>query len=177
MKIFLIGYMGSGKTTLGRLMASRLNYPFVDLDTLIEESEDTTIPALFASPGGEARFRELERYYLEKCMAYEDVLVSTGGGTPCFGDNMERMNDQGLTIYLRFSPRTLAERLTKARTRRPLIDGKSPDELLAYIEETLPARETYYNKANVIIDTPPRDVNRILDIIGPYFATTNQPNP
>lgn len=168
MLIFLIGFMGSGKTTLGRPLAARLGYRFVDLDRAIEEGEGMTIGEIF-SVRGESYFRSLERVYLQEVIARGgDAVVSTGGGTPCFGENMALMNRSGVTVYLKLSPERLTDRLLTARTQRPLVAGKSPEELLVYITETLAGREVYYGQANVVVADPSRDVRRLMDILSPY---------
>lgn len=170
MLIFLIGFMGSGKTTLGRPLAARLGYRFVDLDKQIEEGEGSTIGEIFAIHG-EAHFRALETAYLQHVISQGgDAVVSTGGGTPCFGNNMTLMNDSGVTVYLKHTPGRLAERLRTAHTQRPLVAGKSPEELLRYITETLAEREAFYGRANVVVADPSRDVRRLVDILNPYLA-------
>ncbi|MCH5305109.1 MAG: shikimate kinase [Rikenella sp.] len=170
MLIFLVGFMGCGKTTLGRPLAGKLGCRFVDLDRCIEEGEGRTIGEIFAAQG-EAHFRTLEHTYLQQVIAgNEDAVVATGGGTPCFYDNMALMNASGITVYLKFAPGRLAERLRTARTQRPLVAGKSPEELLAYIEATLAEREAYYGQANVVVADPSRDVRRLIDILNPYLV-------
>lgn len=170
MLIFLVGFMGSGKTTLGRPLATRLNCTFIDLDRAIETGEGRTISDIFATDG-EAHFRALERKYLEEVITqHKTAVISTGGGTPCFGDNMALMNASGITVYLKIAPRMLANRLLAAKVRRPLVEGKSPDELLRYIEETLTERETYYGQANVVVGNPSRDVSQLMMILEPYLS-------
>ena len=170
MLIFLVGFMGSGKTTLGRPLATRLNYDFIDLDRAIETGEGRTISEIFATDG-EAHFRALERKYLEEVIAqHKKAVISTGGGTPCFNENMPFMNAHGVTVYLKIAPRMLANRLLAAKVRRPLVEGKSPEELLRYIEETLTERETYYGQANVVVGNPSRDVSQLLMILEPYLS-------
>lgn len=170
MLIFLIGYMGSGKTTLGRPLASRLGYSFTDLDKAIEDGEKRTIGEIF-STDGEAYFRDLERKYLQKIVDEGgDWVISTGGGTPCFGENMALMNACGVTVYLKIAPRMLADRLLGAKVCRPLVAGKTPDELLSYIEETLAVREKFYGQANVIVSNPSRDVTKLVQILEPYLS-------
>lgn len=170
MRIFLVGFMGSGKTTLGKPLATRLGYPFIDLDRFIEEKEDTTIPQIFATEG-EAAFRLLEKKYLTEIIRdYKEVVVSTGGGSPCFHDNMRLMNENGLTVYLRIDPKMLADRLRSAKHQRPLVADKSEQELYDYITRTVTAREEHYGKANVIVANPSRDINHLVRILEPYFT-------
>lgn len=170
MLIFLIGFMGSGKTTLGRPLASRLGYDFLDLDKVIEEGEGFTVGEIFAARG-EEYFRTLERRYLQDIIVHGgNAVVSTGGGTPCFNGNMELMNTNGITVYLKLSPGMLADRLMAARVCRPLLAGKSPAELLQYIVDTLAVREEHYERANVVVANPSRDVAKLIDILGPYLS-------
>lgn len=170
MLIFLIGFMGSGKTTLGRPLALRLGYGFLDLDKAIEEGEGATVGEIF-SGRGEAYFRTLERKYLQSIILHGgDRVVSTGGGTPCFNANMELMNANGVTVYLKLSPGMLADRLMAARVCRPLLADKSPEELLQYIADTLAVREEHYERANVVVANPSRDVTKLVGILEPYLS-------
>lgn len=170
MLIFLIGFMGSGKTTLGRPLASRLGYDFLDLDKVIEEGEGSTVGEIFAARG-EEYFRTLERRYLQDIIVHGgNAVVSTGGGTPCFNGNMELMNTNGITVYLKLSPGMLADRLMATKVCRPLLAGKSPEELLQYIVDTLAVREEHYERANVVVANPSRDVAKLIDILGPYLS-------
>lgn len=164
MKIYLIGFMGCGKSTLGKPLAREFGYRFIDLDGYIEEQEARSIPDIFATDG-ERAFRTLENYYLCQLEQLDDVVISTGGGTPCFNDNMSLMKRSGQTVYLKQEPRTLASRLINARVKRPLIEGKSYDELLSYIERSLAERDRYYIQASVIIANPDRDASRLLNIL------------
>ena len=132
-RIILIGYMGAGKTTIGRVLAKELGVPFYDLDWYIESRRHKTVAQLFAEE-------------------FEDVVISCGGGTPCFFDNMDYLNAQGQVVYLKAEPHVLIEHLTMARTERPLLKGKTPEELEAFIKEQVHLRETYYNKAQYIFD-------------------------
>ena len=145
-RIFLTGYMGSGKTTLGRALAADLNVQFIDLDHYIEQRYRKTIAQLFAE-NGEDGFRAIERRMLHEVGEFEDVIISTGGGTPCFFDNIEFMNAQGTTIYLDVPVERLFIRLCIARSKRPLIKDKDDEELRAFIIEQLEKRAPHYNKA------------------------------
>jgi shikimate kinase len=150
-RIFLIGYMGSGKSAMGRLLASRLGCSFIDLDHYIEGKYHKTIAQLFESEG-EPAFREKEKACLQEVGEFEQVVVATGGGTPCFYDSIDFMNQQGITIYLKLNPEQLAERLVNGRNGvRPLIKGKSPEELKQYIETMLERRKVFYEKAQLVI--------------------------
>lgn len=150
MRIFLVGYMGCGKSTIGRKLADLMGISFVDLDKYIEERYFKSVPAIFAEEG-EKGFREKERIALLEVSQFENVVVGTGGGAPCFFDNMEVMNDHGITVYISPDTDTLAMRLIKSKTERPLIAGKSRDELIRFIDEALIRRAPFYEKARIII--------------------------
>ena len=150
-RIILIGYMGAGKTTIGKALARLLSRPFYDLDQYIESRQRKTVADIFAE-SGEAGFRKVERNMLHEVAEFEEVIISCGGGTPCFSDNMEYLNQQGETVYLKATPQVLREHLLMGKTVRPLIQGKSPDELLQYIEESLKARQPFYEQALHTID-------------------------
>ena len=138
--------MGSGKTTLGRALAAAIGIPFIDLDHYIEQRYRKTISQLFAERGEEG-FREIERKILHEVGEFEDVIISTGGGTPCFFDNIEYMNEQGTTVYLDVPVERLFIRLSIARSKRPLIKEKNDEELMTFIEEQLAKRAPHYSKA------------------------------
>ena len=150
MRIYLVGYMGCGKSTIGRKVAEILGISFVDLDKYIEERYFKTVPVIFAEEG-EKRFREKERIALLEVSQFENVVVGTGGGAPCFFDNMEVMNNNGLTIYIAPDTEVLAARLLKSKTERPLIAGKSPEQLISFINNALQNRAPFYEKAKIII--------------------------
>ena len=145
-RIFLTGYMGSGKTTLGRALAADMGIEFIDLDHYIEQRYRKSIAQLFAEKGEEG-FREVERRMLHEVGEFEDVIISTGGGTPCFFDNIEYMNGQGTTVYLDVPVERLHIRLSIAKAKRPLIKDKNDEELMAFIIEQLAKREPHYSKA------------------------------
>ena len=145
--IFLVGYMAAGKTTLGRRAAQLLNIEFIDLDIYIEARYRKSVSELFAERG-EAGFRDIERRMLHEVAEFDNVLVATGGGTPCFFDNMEYMRSRGVTVYLAASVPTLCQRLSRAKGKRPLVAGKTPEELRGYVSEMLKQREDYYRQAD-----------------------------
>lgn len=146
-RIFLIGYMGAGKTTLGKAFARDLNIPFIDLDWYIEERFHKTVGELFAEKGEEG-FRQLEKNMLHEAGEFENVVISTGGGTPCFFDNMEYMNQHGVTVFLDVHPDTLFRRLRVATQSRPILRGKTEDELRLFINEALEKRMPCYTQAH-----------------------------
>lgn len=150
-RIFLTGYMGAGKTTLGKAFARRLNVPFIDLDWYIEERFHKTVGELFAERG-ETGFRELERNMLHEVAEFEDVVISTGGGAPCFFDNMEYMNRVGQTVFLDVHPDVLFRRLRVAKQQRPILQGKQDEELKAFIVEALAKRAEFYRQAKYIFN-------------------------
>jgi len=150
MRIYLVGYMGCGKSTIGRKIADLLGISFVDLDKYIEERYFKTVPAIFAEEG-ESGFRDKERSSLHEVSHFENIVVGTGGGAPCFFDNMEVMNNNGITVYIAPDTDTLATRLLKSKTERPLIAGKSREELISFIDDALLKRAPYYEKAKIII--------------------------
>ncbi|HIX85656.1 MAG TPA: shikimate kinase [Candidatus Parabacteroides intestinigallinarum] len=150
-RIFLVGYMGAGKTTVGRALSKRTGLSFIDLDYYIEGRYRKTVSQIFAEKGEEG-FRKIERNLLHEVAAFEDVLVSTGGGTPCFFDNMDYMNACGATIYLKVSVEELARRLEVCKRTRPVLRGRSGEELRDFIAESLERREPYYGKASVVFD-------------------------
>lgn len=150
-RVILIGYMGAGKTTVGKALAADLGLTFYDLDWYITMRYHRSVPEIFAERGEEG-FRDLERRMLHEVAEFENVVVSCGGGTPCFFDNMEYMNSLADTIYLKATPDVLAMHLKMGKGKRPLLEGKSPEELEAYIQESLQAREPYYSQAKYTID-------------------------
>ncbi len=149
--VFLVGYMAAGKTTLGRRAAQLLQVEFIDLDAYIEARYRKSVSALFAERG-EVGFRDIERCMLHEVGEFDNVLVATGGGTPCFFDNMEYMRSRGVTVYLKASIPTLCQRLSRAKGKRPLVAGKTPEELRDYVDEMLKRREYYYCQADYCFD-------------------------
>ena len=150
-RVILIGYMGAGKTTVGKALAADLGLTFYDLDWYITMRYHRSVPEIFAERGEEG-FRDLERRMLHEVAEFENVVVSCGGGTPCFFDNMEYMNSLADTVYLKAEPDVLVKHLKMGKGKRPLIEGKTPEELEAYIHESLQAREPYYSQAKHTID-------------------------
>ena len=150
-RIILIGYMGAGKTTIGRALSKAMGLPFYDLDWYITSRMRKTIGQIFEERG-EDGFRQIERSMLHEVAEFEDVIISCGGGTPCFFDNIDYMNQQGQVVYLHCSPEVLHGHLLMGKTERPLLKGKSPDELVAFIREQLSVREPFYNKARYQLD-------------------------
>lgn len=150
-RIFLLGYMGSGKTTLGKAFAREMKLSFIDLDWYIEERSHKTVREIFIERG-EQGFRELERQMLLEVAEFEDVVISTGGGAPCFFDNMEVMNRKGETVFLNVTPEALYRRLKVATHSRPILQGKTNEELKTFIAEALEKRMPYYTQAKYIFN-------------------------
>ena len=150
-RIFLIGYMGAGKTTLGKAFARAMGLTFVDLDWYIEERFHKTVSQIFAERG-EDGFRELEKRMLHEASDFEDVVISVGGGTPCFFDNMDYMNQVGETVFLDVDNQVLFRRLKVAKQQRPLLANKTDEELMAFIQEALEKRLPHYTKAKHVFN-------------------------
>ena len=150
-RIILVGYMGSGKTTVGKALSKETGMMFYDLDWYIESRMRKSVSQIFAEKG-EDGFRKIEYNMLHEVAEFEDVIISCGGGTPCFFDNMDYLNQQGDVVYLKATPETLYKHLMMAKIERPLLKGKSADELIAYITEHLKERAPFYEKARHILD-------------------------
>lgn len=153
MVIFLVGYMGCGKTTIGKKVSRLSGITFMDMDAAIEQQEGMSVSEIFSTKGEQA-FRAMELEWLKKQSESEDdVIVATGGGVPCYGDNMQIMNGLGCSVYLKFEPEKLVSRLSlRGRAKRPLLRGLNDEELLKFISEKLIERDPYYSKASLIID-------------------------
>jgi shikimate kinase len=152
--------MGCGKTTWSKKLATHLGYAFIDLDHVLQDKVGMTIAEYFSIHGEDA-FRKLESSILKKTDYPENTVVSTGGGLPCFFDNLQWMNANGKTLYIKLSPKTLAERLENAKTERPVLRGKHGDELVAFITEKLAEREGFYMQATHIISGIDLSVEKI----------------
>ena len=156
-RVFLVGYMGAGKTTVGKELAKLAGLSFIDLDFYIEGRYHKAVSQIFAERGEEA-FREIERNMLHEVaefeLGYGDKMthISTGGGAPCFFDNMEFMNASGTTVYLKVSVEELAKRLELCKHTRPVLKGRSGEELRAFIAESLEKRNPFYTKASITFD-------------------------
>lgn len=151
--LFLVGYMGCGKSTLGRKLARRLGVEFADTDALLEQREGASVADVYELAGAEY-FRRAERAVLDGLIASGDCLVvSTGGGLPAWSDNMARMNAAGTTVYLRRPAEQIARRLSLyGRQKRPRLRGLSDDELVAFMRRDMADREPFYAQARLIVD-------------------------
>lgn len=150
MPIFLVGYMGAGKSTIGRKLAQELGLQFIDTDTFIENRFRERIADMFVRIGEEA-FRLKEHYVIEELSGLTDCVIATGGGLPCYHSNMDIMKASGLTIYLSSTAEQLAKRLELCKRTRPSIRGKSGEELLLHIREALELRNPIYTEADITI--------------------------
>jgi shikimate kinase len=165
--VYIIGFMGSGKSTAGKKLAASLGWPFIDLDRKIEERAGKTIPQIFSQDGEEV-FRNIESEVLKSIESGTDTIISTGGGTPCHGSNMDYMLETGLTVYLKMTPGQLASRLLESTGERPLIKNIPDDQLHEFIEKKLAVREKWYNRAAIIIEGINLDISRLLSLIKSY---------
>jgi shikimate kinase len=159
--IYIVGFMGSGKTTAGKKLASLLGWSFIDLDKRIEEYAGKTIPEIF-SQSGEDYFRIIETQLLRNLKMCTKTVISTGGGTPCYIDNMDYMIETGLTIYLKLTPAELKSRLSQSKGERPLIKDLDQEELTSFIKEKLAVREKWYERSDITMDGIDLDANLLL---------------
>lgn len=162
--IYIIGFMGSGKSTAGKKLASLLGWSFIDLDKNIEEHTGKTIPEIF-SENGEDYFRKLEARQLRSLKSVTNTLISTGGGTPCYNANMDFMLKTGLTLYLKLTPAELKSRLSGSKGERPLIKDLDQENLLSFIVEKLADREVWYNRSEIIATGIDLDFKLLLSLV------------
>jgi shikimate kinase len=151
MRIYLVGYMGSGKSSVGKKLATRMGYSFLDLDNVIEEEQRQAVSEIFTQKGEDA-FRSLERLALHQTFDMENVVVSTGGGAPVFFDNMEMMKGSGLSIYLRATPEVLVSRLLRNQHLRPLIASLNQEEIHLFVKNQLEKRSVFYERSEMHIE-------------------------
>ena len=165
MRYFLIGFMGSGKSLIGKQLAEKLHMKYIDLDDFIEKSENRIITDIFNN-SGETYFRKLEEKYLKEMIKEDNILVSTGGGTPTIHGLMDIMNNVGKTIYLECCTETFFERLHKNKEKRPMISVLSDKSLRRYITNKIEERKLFYKKAtHTICNDSGSCVNEIIDIL------------
>jgi shikimate kinase len=161
MNVFLIGFMGSGKTTVGEALAKALHYNLFDVDALVEQETGKTIDDIFATEK-EGAFRQYERHVLLSLLEKNNAVVSCGGGLPCFFENMAQLNHCGTTVYLKLLPEALTARLKREVELRPLLKGKAGDELLQHITGLLKIRAPFYEQAQHILDAEGKSVEHIV---------------
>lgn len=150
-RIIFVGYMGAGKTTIGHALSKATGLPFYDLDWYIETRMHRSVKQIFDEKG-EDGFRKIEHNMLHELAEFEDVIISCGGGTPCFFDNMDYLNRQGETVYLKATPDVLYGHLHMGKTVRPLLQDKTPEEVKAFIISQLEKREPFYAQARHTVD-------------------------
>jgi shikimate kinase len=172
MIIFIIGYMGSGKSTFGKRLANRMGCDFIDLDQIFEETYRISI-ADFFSKYGETMFRNMEHELLEMNLNHPLMVVSCGGGTPCFFNNMDLMNANGVTLYLRLSPGTLSQRLLHSRRKRPLIETLPGENLIQKITLHLAERDSFYMKSQLIVEGISIDLQETVDKLKKFINKSN----
>lgn len=172
MNIFLIGYMGCGKSTVGKHLSRRLKLQHIDLDEFFERSYKISIPDFFKKYD-ETAFRAAESLLLEKTIDLKNHIISTGGGTPCFNDNIDFINRHGLSVYLKMSPKSLFDRLKAAKKPRPLIQNLSDDQLLQRIINDVNSRESFYNRAHLIVKGENVDLDALEKKISNFLNLPN----
>jgi shikimate kinase len=163
-RIFLVGYMGAGKTTLGKALSKQMSLSFIDLDYFIEGRYHQTIRQIFEEKG-EDSFREIERKLLREVGEFEDVVISTGGGTPCFHENMAFMNATGTTVYLKLSVDELVRRTEPCKDTRPVLKNRSGEELKQFIATSVSERSRYYEQANIVLPADTMDTEADVDAL------------
>ena len=173
MKIFLVGYMGCGKSRWGKLLAAHYGLQFVDLDTLIESQTGMDIPTIFEKYS-EHGFREKEQQALYSLKDKQSMIIATGGGAACYQDNMDVMNQMGYTIYIKCSPELLRERIVNSKNERPLVKNYSFDALLTYIENHLQERLPYYEKAQSTVISGDLSIEDLIQTFDPILNSKNQ---
>lgn len=164
MRIFIIGFMYSGKSTMGKKLAKAMNLKYIDTDNIIETKYNITINNFFEKYG-EDLFREFEHKILLESIKEDNIIISTGGGLPCFHKNMELIKENGISIYLNMSPQSIIHRINNSKKKRPLLQDKSPEELKTYIETLLKQREIFYNQATLTIKGESINIKEIQDKI------------
>jgi shikimate kinase len=164
MIVYLIGFMGSGKSTAGKKIAASLGWNFIDLDREIEHRTGRLIHDIFAKEGEES-FRKIESSVLKDLSASENTVIACGGGTPCFNSNMDFMLEKGLTVYLKMDVEELKSRLVRSHTIRPLIKNIDKEDLSAFIKTSLDEREKWYNQSEISVNGLDIDILSLKNLI------------
>ncbi|SEB47686.1 shikimate kinase [Tenacibaculum sp. MAR_2009_124] len=167
MKVILLGYMASGKSFIGKILAKNMQLPFIDLDNYIEEKENLTIPQIFNSKG-EIYFRTIENKYLKELLTNsDDYVLSLGGGTPCYANNMEIIDkaDNTISFYLKASISTIVNRLRDEKDKRPLVASLKNEDLLEFVAKHLFERNTFYSSASNTVHIDNKEGEVIVDEI------------
>jgi shikimate kinase len=167
MVIFLVGFMACGKTTIGKKIAKKLGFGFVDTDQFIEKKTNLTVSEIFSTKG-ESAFRELESEALRELASRHNVVVATGGGMPCYKDNMAFIVEKGISIYIQLSPLALLSRLKTNKTDRPLLNALTEDNLMHYIESSLIEREKFYNASAIKVEGIDLTVEKLMAALFKY---------
>ena len=163
-RIYLVGYMGAGKTTAAKRLAHRLGWEHYDTDALFEEKYHISVDVFFHKYD-EALFRKLESQILQSTENLENAVISTGGGTPCFNDNMTWMNGHGMTVFLKISPQTAVSRIMLSKKKRPLAAGKTEAELATFVEKHYGARMSFYEQAQHVVKGEDLDIEALLALL------------
>ena len=164
MRVYLTGYMYSGKTTVGHKLATRLGYQWADLDRMLETTFHTSIPIFFKRYGEEA-FRKIEQKMLHSTVDLDNIVISTGGGTPCFFDNIEWMNLHGTSVYFDVTVETLLRRAAQSKKPRPILAGLTDEQRSLYVRQQLSQRLPYYQKAQIIFPADQPDIDQLVQLI------------
>lgn len=164
MKVFLIGYMASGKSTVAKKLAKKLGLAAVDLDAEIEKAAGMSIPEIFKAEG-EKSFRKREQTELRKWLAKDDYVMATGGGTPCFFESMDEMNAAGVTIYLQMSPKAVVDRVLSSKEERPILKGLPEDKMLKKVEFQISKRDAFYSRAHWTINGVNLDIDELAGMV------------
>ena len=162
--IVIVGFPGSGKSTVGKHLASRLSVPYFDTDSHFEMKYHISIPDFFCKYG-ESFFRICERTVLEELLSRPPCVIATGGGTPCYSDSMQLINRSSISVYLKLAPKSLFNRLTLSKKERPLLSGKTPEQIAEFISETLPVRDSYYSQAMICVKGESVQFDSLLETI------------
>lgn len=164
MKIYFVGYMFSGKSSVGKKISRNLGLDFYDLDTLFEERYKISVSDFF-SRYDESAFRKLEGGILRSTAQLEDCVISTGGGTPCFGDNMDFILGNGISVYLKSSVGTIMSRKANSKRPRPILVDMTPEDVRTFVERQLAERERFYEKADITVDAENIDIEKLAKLI------------
>jgi shikimate kinase len=168
-RIFLLGFMASGKTTLGKALAREIGFTFIDMDQEIAMEQQKSIADIF-SQNGEDYFRELESRFLNRIINQEDIVVATGGGTPCFNNNIDIINNAGVSIYLKQPVTVLSYRLKTEKEKRPLVSDLNKSSLAGFVTNMLKDRKPFYEQARIIIKPNFSSVNSTVEKINQIFT-------
>lgn len=169
-RIYLVGMPGSGKSTEGKKLAKALGWHFLDLDAMIENETGENISEIFERKG-ELYFRELEKDALAKTFEMKETVIACGGGTPAYENNMDLIQKNGLSVYLKTSASFILSRLESGNRHRPMFKGLDKNEILAKIQEILGLRKPFYERATLVWDLPPKKVKSLSDVALEHIST------